>query len=527
MNNINYSILIVDDDADILDAFKSLLETEAYLVDTCTTAADSFRLLETKTYASVLVDIFLPDMNGIDFIAEIRERGLATPVIIITGSSEIELARKAMRLGVFDYLCKPVKGAILLQTVHNSVTQNDLQEERKSLEMQKNLYQLELEKLMNEKVAQLKESEQKYQNIIEQSLLGVFILQNNTFRFMNRKMYEILECEANQVIDRLGFHSFLSEEQGRQIADKLSRCEKGEINIGTVTFPIKTMKKNERILEMWAGLVQYGGQPAVECIAFDNTSHHEQEMRNRQLELELINEHKLSAIGQLAAGIAHNLNTPIAVIQANAELLLMRQPDAVELQKIIKQTSRMSELISLLIEKGRKEQNLRIVSIDINALIRAELGFLEADLFFKHRVQKEFSFAEGLPAIQGQYSDFSQSLTNIIQNAIDAVQDCEIRKISIKTELVEQQINVTISDTGCGIREEFHSMIFQPFFTTKPNDARTDDNQPRMRGTGLGLSLTYNLLKPYGVKFDLISQEEAGATFILKIPVTQNQISQS
>ena len=514
-------ILILDDDPDLREMLKAFLSQEEYAVDTSASGSEAEAYIAKQKYAVVLVDIFLPDMSGVDFVQNQKKSGCKSEFIFITGSSDIALARKAVQLGVFDYLVKPFKNSQLLQVVRNAIMKNHLQEEKESLERQKVFYQQELEKQVEQKVAALRESESKYQNLVEQSLVGVFIIQDNTIKYANQRFCEILECSLDETIQKKTLTDFIVSEIGSEYNSLLegrNTAEKQEIEI---EFEAKTESGAKRFLKVWAGVMHFQGKEAIEGILIDATEEHEAKQRERKLELELINEHKLAAIGQLAAGIAHNLNTPIAVIQGNAELLQIKHPDMEEPKKILNQTNRMNKLIETLIQKGRKEQLRERGKIDINELLGQELEFLNANLFYKHKIEKVFEPGDNLPTIEGIYSDFSQSFLNIIQNSIDAMYESEKRQLSVKTWQEDGIIVVSISDTGCGIPEEIKSRVFEPFFTTKPTDIKetgvAQSNLPR--GTGLGLSLVHNLLSPYGVKIDFESRPNEGTTFYLRIPV--------
>ncbi len=514
-------ILILDDDPDLREMLKTFLKEEEYAVDTSASGAEAEALLSKQKYAVVLVDIFLPDVNGADFVQNQIKAGCKSEFIFITGSSDIALARKAVQLGVFDYLVKPFKNSQLLQVVRNAIMKNYLMEEKESIERQKVFYQQELEKQVEQKVAALRESESKYQNLVEQSLVGVFIIQDNTIKYANQRFCEILECSLEEIIKKKTLTDFIVSEIGSEFNTLLEGRNTSEKQEVEVEFEAQTEVGSTRFLKVWAGVVHYQGKEAIEGILVDATEEHEAKQRERKLELELINEHKLAAIGQLAAGIAHNMNTPIAVIQGNAELLQIKHPDLEEPKKILSQTNRMNKLIEILIQKGRKEQLKERGKIDINELLEQELEFLNANLFYKHKIEKIFEPEENIPSIYGLYSDFSQSFLNIIQNSIDAMYESQKRQLKVKTRQEDATIVVSISDTGCGIPEEIKPRIFEPFFTTKPTDIQDSvvihPNLPR--GTGLGLSLVHNLLSPYGVKIDFESRPNEGTTFYLRIPV--------
>ncbi len=518
-NKIKEKVLIVDDDPSILDMLSTFLTEAGYRIETAETASEGTKKVSKSHFSALLVDIFLPDTDGIRFVEEIREQGIRTPVIMITGSSEVNLARKAIHLGVNDYLIKPFRTEILDQVVKNAVLQNSILEEQHELAAQKELYQKELEKLLKIKSQQLNESESKYQSLLEQTLAGVFIIQDDLFRYLNKKTCTIFECEQEKLLNQKSLLDFVHPEDYDAVSEHFRQSTNGKIFGDGIAFRIITHKKNERYLEMWTQLVDFQSKPALEGILIDISKRTQAEMREEHLRLELLNEHKMAAIGRLTAGISHNLNTPISIIQGNAELLKLKYPDSAELDKIIRQTRRMTELIQTIARKGQNEQNAVRVEIHLNSLLKDELEFLNANLFYKHQIKKEFEFADHLPSIYGIYSDFSQGFLHIIQNAIDAVYESDVRKLRIATSFSGGMISVEIEDSGVGIAEKDKQKIFSPFYTTKPTqlDKAADANAPR--GTGLGLSLAQNLLSPYNATIDFESEPGKGTCFTIKIPV--------
>ncbi|MBD3223959.1 MAG: response regulator [Caldithrix sp.] len=511
-----HKILIIDDDSDIRQTLTALLETEGYETAVADSAQAGEEQLNNEQFSTILLDIFLPDSSGIDFLTEIQKKGVIAPIIIITGSSDLKLARQALRLGVFDYLVKPFKDDTLQQVVRKAVDHNYLLEEKIALEEQNRRYQTELEKMVETKVAELRESEQKYQKLIEQSLVGVFILQDNVFKYVNNKFCEILGYTSDEVVNQKHLADFALPEYKSMVKTALQGLKHGQAK--PFNFKVISKEGQELILEIWAGMIQYEGHTAVQGLLSDISYWHYSKLRERRLELELLQENKMSAIGRLSAGISHNLNNPISIIQANAELLKMRSGSSPELEKIIKQTQRMTDLINTIVKKGKKEQDTQKMNININTLLEEELEFLKANLFYKHQVDKQFSFAENLPNIKGIYSDFSQSINAIIMNAIEAMQDSELKTLHIKTDFNDNFIYVHIEDTGVGIKKADLDRIFEPFFSTKMNQKSSEQNQPQNVGAGLGLSIVYKLLYPYKIKMDINSVPDEGTKFILQIP---------
>jgi len=512
-------ILVVDDDRDICSMLKASLELGNYRVSTCGTVTEANNLIAKESFVTALIDIFLPDMDGTDFIGQLNEQGFKAPIIIITGSSEVEMARKAIRLNVYDYLIKPFKQKHLQQIVHNAVMKNKLIEEQDHLEGQRLLYQSELEKMVQKKIDELRESESKYRGLLDQTLVGVFIQQDGLFRYVNKKTCSILGCKSESLIYNKSLKEFIDDEDKVLVQNHFESCQNSAEAPKSITFRIMTDKGIQCVLEMWIDLVTYQNESAFEGLIVDITEEQNLKNRERQVELQMLNEHKLAAIGRLTAGLSHNLNTPISIIQGNMELLKLKYPDLSELDMVLKQTAKMTEIIQTVARKGQLEQNNDPVELDLNKLLKDELSFLEANLYYKHHVKKEFNFQEQLPFIKGLYSDFSQCLLQIIQNAIDAMFESDKRILSITTRSDEKNIVIEIGDTGDGIDPEDQNKIFLPFYTTKPvqYDPKKDPDAPR--GTGLGLSMAKNSMQTYGAEIELESTINVGTLFRVIIPL--------
>jgi len=262
----------------------------------------------------------------------------------------------------------------------------------------------------------------------------------------------------------------------------------------------------------------------------------------KQLQTQLVQAEKLSAIGRLAQGIAHNLLTPLTVIRGRTQLVfeeardcfeemlpaLMSQrsgrksempPNIAEVYDNIRQElfaierggKTMEEIIDNLMYKSRQEQEEHKQLVDINDLLWQELKFLNGDPRFKHYIEKVYNFCEAPLYVEGLYSDFSQSFSNFISNAIDAMEGCEKPVLTITTRCNEEYVYIDFHDTGVGIPPENIPHLFEPFFSTKSINGET------LTGTGLGLHSCYQLLSPYGAQFEVKSQP-GDTTFTVKIP---------
>lgn len=244
-----------------------------------------------------------------------------------------------------------------------------------------------------------------------------------------------------------------------------------------------------------------------------------QETNQRLVELQnqLIQAETMKVIGQFTAGIGHNLRTPLSVILSTADLIRLRGDGdgrvAAYVDKISQQGTRMAEIIEMLMEKCRKTQRREVERLNMNDVLRKELSFLQGNLDFKHNVEKEYDLAPDLPEIEGFYGDFSQTFVNLINNAVDAMHECETKRLRICTRHDHDHIYVDVEDNGCGIPEDRIERIFDFSFTTKAPGHRDDGPS----GTGIGLFNSQHLMSKYGGEVHVTSRP-GRTVFTVQIP---------
>ena len=263
-------------------------------------------------------------------------------------------------------------------------------------------------------------------------------------------------------------------------------------------------------------IFESGQKAMVMLMAKDITEQRIIEKQNHQLEIELIRESKLAEFGTLSAGIAHNLNGPLTGILGFCDLIELTKPGQNEIAQIRNQALAMKDIIANLLHKSRSEREAQPQDLLIEEIIRTELRFLDANLFFKHDVKKIVDLDPNSPTIYGVYIDFSQVIGNLMRNAIDAMHKSEKRELMVRTRSTDTHLVVTIADTGCGIPEDVMKKLFQPFFTTKPKSQDAKPGEPT--GTGLGLSTSRNILARYGAEITVDSTPGQGSMFTVIIP---------
>jgi two-component system, NtrC family, sensor kinase len=234
-----------------------------------------------------------------------------------------------------------------------------------------------------------------------------------------------------------------------------------------------------------------------------------------ELEAQLSQADKLSSIGLLAAGVAHEVNTPLAVISSYTQMLAKQlhgdpQKSAL-LEKITRQTFRASEIVNNLLNFSRTS-GTEIGDVDVNKVIAETLALLDHQ-FKVARIEVESAPAPALSPIQGNAGRLQQVFLNLFLNAKDAMPDGG--KLHVAT-LNGNSVSVVVSDTGTGIAPEHIQRIYDPFFTTK-----TSPRTGQPRGTGLGLSVTYGIIQEHSGKIRVESNPGAGTTFTLDFPLSR------
>jgi signal transduction histidine kinase len=228
-----------------------------------------------------------------------------------------------------------------------------------------------------------------------------------------------------------------------------------------------------------------------------------------ELEQRLVQADKLTSIGLLAAGVAHEVNTPLAVISTYAQMLAKQVAEdsqkSMILEKIAKQTFRASEIVNSLLNFSRTSTT-SFGAVNVNKVVHETLSLLEHQLT-KSGIQIKTDMDPNLPAVHGNAGKLQQVFLNLILNARDAMSAGG--SIELRSWAEGSGARVEVSDTGHGIAPENLHRIYDPFFTTKA--AR--------KGTGLGLSVTYGIIQEHGGSIEVFNRRDGGATFRVELPL--------
>jgi two-component system NtrC family sensor kinase len=233
------------------------------------------------------------------------------------------------------------------------------------------------------------------------------------------------------------------------------------------------------------------------------------------LEDQLMQAEKLSSIGLLAAGVAHEVNTPLAVIASQAQILTRQldpdDPRSKTLEKIIKQAFRASEIVNNLLKFSRVSGS-EFSELDVNKVVRETVSLVEP-MLKTSKISLNTQLTPSLPQVFGNHGKLQQVFMNLIMNARDAMP--RGGELTLATEAENGSVLVEVGDNGVGIPNEHLSKIFDPFFTTKSTS----------RGTGLGLAVSYGIIREHAGQIRVESAVGRGTTFRLEFPAVRKEVN--
>lgn len=376
-------------------------------------------------------------------------------------------------------------------------------------------YEGTIENITDRKHAEeaLFESEEKYRSIIEESHVGVYIIQDGFFRFVNQTFCQIHGYEHEEIVDRMKPNDFVHPEDIASIRKSIRNVFAGEARTSEITFRVRHRDGEIRTMKAINSFLLYKRKPAIIGTLLDVS-------KERVLEQQLLQSQKLEGIGKLAGGIAHDFNNMLGVILGNAQLAMLNvSPEDKVFEfcsKIETAASKAAEFTRQLLAFSRK-QVLELRIMDLNGLVADFEKMIHRVI--GENIEMSISYKDYLPMIKADSGQINQVLLNLIMNAREAMPSGG--RITLKTDLMyidEKQVHLypdasignyvmlSIRDTGTGIEKEVLNKIFEPFYTTKTS------------GTGLGLSVVYGIVKQHDGFIHVDSRPSIGTTFNIFLP---------
>jgi len=363
---------------------------------------------------------------------------------------------------------------------------------------------------LQRKVEEYERLKEFSENIVESINVGILAVDlENRVESWNSQIEQLTGIHREHAVGKR-----LSELFPADLVEQFERV-RGETGIHNIyKFVLKPQhvhgngggRRREAILNLAvAPLVSKDQQQIGRLIIFDDVTD------RAELEQRLVQADKLSSIGLLAAGVAHEVNTPLAVISTYAQMLAKQvagdSQKSMILDKIARQTFRASEIVNSLLNFSRTSTT-SFGDVNLNRVIQETLSLLEHQ-FQKSSIQVKTGLDAELPSVHGNSGKLQQVFLNLFLNARDAMTGGGT--LEVRTWREESSVKVEVADTGPGIAPEHLHRIYDPFFTTKA--AR--------KGTGLGLSVTYGIIQEHGGAIEVSNRHGGGARFRLDLPLAR------
>lgn len=525
-------LLIVENDQGILKLLTRITEDCGHRCSTATNVNEARQLIGTQEFDLLVTDIQMPGESGIDLIQFVKETHPDMAVVIVSAINDPQAPKLILSMGVYGYIIKPFDRHQALVTISNALIRKELEtnlSDRKQGERK------------------LRISEEKYRNIVENIGMGVSLISPQMKILEMNSIMQQWFPDITADGESLCYQSFTRLPREAPCHQCPTRKTLADGEVHEVVKQIRLAGEKHDIKIISSAIMDNDGKviAAIEMVN-DITE-------NLVMERELQQSQKLASIGQLAAGVAHEINNPTGFVSSNLGSLSGYQDD---ISRLIDLYRGLKELIKpedqspvaahvtdqiIKIEAFEKEIDLdylredivdlideskegterikkivedlkhfahpgqdKIQDTDLNKELTSTLNVVNNELKYKARVVKEFNT---LPIIMANPQQLNQVFINILVNAAQSIE--KMGEIRILTKAVDGYVQIRISDTGCGISEENITKIFDPFFTTKGVG----------KGTGLGMNIAYNIIQKHKGDIQVKSRVGEGTTFIISLPV--------
>jgi signal transduction histidine kinase len=530
------SVLVVDDETGIALLCNRILSRAGYDVLSETNPRIAIEHLQQKRFDLLVVDIRMPEVDGFDVISRAQMIQPDIAVLVMTGFGTVETAIRALRQGVDGLLLKPFqKSDELLLAVRQAMADNQRKRDTARVSALRPLFNVtetlfaetDRDRLLELIVSAIREhlncSNVAYYQVEDGKVSVVAqrgkVLQVETSTDEPNFAADLIsrvDADANPfVINATG----PGEEDAQSLLSSLGLgtailIPVARSNLHSVLFAARDAITTERPfrgadLEMFFVLARQA------VVAMENARLYE-DLRDYVRQIEdsqqaLLRAEKMAAAGRLTASIAHEVNNPLQSVQNCLHLAGREDLPAekrkeyfdlaqTELERLMKTMQRMLDFY--------RPGSAKVEQVDILELLHHVLNLTSQQLG-QRQIEVQADLPESLPAIYAVSSQIQQIFFNLILNSLDAMPAGG--KLTIRAREFEHGLEITFQDTGPGIPENRRNDIFEPFFSTKEG------------GTGLGLTVSYNIVTAHGGTLDLVNEHESGACFRLFLPIGDKQ----
>jgi len=529
MENKCVKILLMDGDPEASDLIKGMLEeikeTRFHLV--CAgKLQNGLKYLVNEHFDVVLMDLYLPDSQGLDTLTMTKSHAPGVPIIVLSNLNDKVIAIKAVQQGAQDYLLKGHMHSEMIQRVIRYAI------ERK---------QAEQELIRNN--AELQEMKMKYQAILRSTPNGLCMLSSNWhILWANEAMDKILSPagSASRLDLEIPFSVLFPDGESFQ---RYKRSVQNSFRTTGLNLQELQLVNGDKapfiaeisIVRLDPSQTSGGFVATISDITERKRAEEAMKAAERQLAEQRVlsvRSDRLRSLGEMATGMAHELNQPLVGIRGLAEHLLLSMDRGWEiteekgrekLKLIIQQSDRMTHIIEHIRMFAREAGQPDLNPVQVNDVIKSSIDLLGTH--FRNRgLDLKCELKENLPLILANPFSLEEVVLNLMANARDAVEERKEKdytyvpgEIILRTLFVVKDnvswVKIQVEDQGIGIPADIIPKVFDPFFTTKSSD----------KGTGLGLSISKSIVEELGGYMEIRSSEGEGTTVSVYLPVNNTQ----
>lgn len=529
------SVLVVDDEAGIALLCNRILSRAGYHVTSLTDPREAIEQLQQKHVDLLLVDIRMPEVDGFDVISRAQMVQPDIAVLVMTGFGTVETAIRALRQGVDGLLLKPFqKSDELVQAARQALMDNQRKRDTARVQALRPLFNVtetlfaetDRSKLLNMIIAAIS-NHLNCSNVayfqVEDGVVSVVAQRGRALPVDDDTFAAQLVSRVDADGDPIVINATGPGEENTQ--SLLFRLGLGSAilipvarsNLHSVLFAARDAQDIEGTERAFRGadLEMFFVLARQAVVALENAGLYA-DLRNYVRKVEdsqeaLLRAEKMAAAGRLTASIAHEVNNPLQSVQ-NCLHLAGREDVPAEKRKEYfdlakNELDRLMKTMQRMLDFYRPGA-VKIEKVDVLELLGHVLSLTSQQLGQRH-IEIQTDLPKSLPAIYVVSSQIQQIFFNLILNSLDAMPGGGDLKISARA--LDGGVEIFFQDTGPGIPEEQRNNIFEPFFSTKEG------------GTGLGLTVSYNIVTAHGGILDILDNQESGACFRLFLPIGDKQ----
>ncbi|CAM3451843.1 response regulator [Parendozoicomonas haliclonae] len=501
-------ILLVDDNPTNLQVLLQTLSGRGYKLLIAKDGENALRIANKAKPALLLLDIMMPGIDGYEVCKRLKADQATSDIAVIFLSALDDTHDKVRGLesGAVDYIAKPFQAEEVIARVEN---------------------QLKIYRLEQALAARNRELEATNQRLLETMREGIYEVDiNGVIVFANPAACRISGRTEEELVGKLLYDHVLIDEDGTQVPLKKALLEPTlKYGLSQTRDDWSGCRKDSVIvpIDISCTPILVEGEITGAVIVFRDISEKKQQQENLEHALKEIQEQKdklthmsrLSSMGEMASGFAHEVNQPLTAINNYAQVCrraLDREPldkaflnEAME--KIVTQAQRAGGIISRIRSFVRKPDH-HLETVDINRVVEDIVNLAEVDAR-NNQVEIHLSLADDLPQVRIDPVQIQQVALNLIRNAMEAMKNQPTRDIGVKVEtrrLDDRFVQVRVIDRGYGLAEDADEKMFTPFYTTKVD------------GMGIGLSVCYSIIQAHGGTLQFERNPEGGTIFWFTVP---------